>query len=110
MTGLRFVDLIPAENPAHLRKGVNILLMVENSGEEVTAAVRFYGSDGASWREMYAQEYTFPGHTHIHAYFHLPSDCFHPEKWGEEPEELSIWAGLAQPSPAQQGYLLFLEP
>ena len=90
---------------------MNLLLMVDNPGEDAAVTVRFYGSDGSDWREIFAEERSFQGHSHIHAYFHLPPACFAPEKWGGETlEELAVWVGEAPPAPTEQGQLLFLEP
>lgn len=111
MRDVRYLTILPAENPVSRSKGLNLLLMVDNRGEDTSAVVRFYGSDGTGWREIYAQEKHLPGQTHIHAYFHLPPDCFAPEMWGgEELEELSLVAGEAPPTPTQQGQLLFFVP
>lgn len=49
----------PAENPAHRSQGVNLLLMVDNQGEDAAVTVRFYGSDGSDWREIFAEERSF---------------------------------------------------
>ena len=58
-----------------------------------------------------AEERSFQGHSHIHAYCHLPPACFAPENWGGETlEELAVWVGEAPPAPTEQGQLLFLEP
>ena len=77
---------------------MNLLLMVDNPGEDAAVTVRFYGSDGSDWREIFAQERSFQGHSHIHAYFHLPPACFAPENWGGETlEELAVWVGEAPP-------------
>ena len=90
MAGIHYLSFIPAENPAHRSQGVNLLLMVDNQGEDAAVTVRFYGSDGSDWREIFAEERSFQGHSHIHAYFHLPPACFAPENWGgETPEELA---------------------
>lgn len=72
MAGIHYLSFIPAENPVHRSQGVNLLLMVDNPGEDAAVTVRFYGSDGSDWREIFAQERSFQGHSHIHAYFHLP--------------------------------------
>ena len=78
---------------------------------DAAVTVRFYGSDGSDWREIFAEERSFQGHSHIHAYFHLPPACFAPENWGGETlEELAVWVGEAPPAPTEQGQLLFLEP
>ncbi|MGM9550374.1 MAG: hypothetical protein ACI3V5_11115 [Faecousia sp.] len=111
MAGVRYLSILPAEDPVHRSKGLNLLLMVDNPGEDTVATVRFYGSDGSAWREIFSQEQRFRGHSHIHAYFHLPASCFAPENWnGEALEELSLWAGEAPPAPTEPGRLLFLEP
>ena len=90
MAGIHYLSFIPAENPAHRSQGVNLLLMVDNQGEDAAVTVRFYGSDGSDWREIFAEERSFQGHSHIHAYFQLPPACFAPENWGgETPEELA---------------------
>ncbi len=108
---LRFVGILPAENPFDPGRGVNLLLMVENPGPAVSATVRFYASDGGPWREIFAQKKEFAEKTHIHAYFHLPAECFAPENWGgETPEKLTLWAGETPPGPQEPGLLLFLEP
>jgi|GEM_PF-503418 len=100
MAGIHYLSFIPAENPVHRSQGVNLLLMVDNPGEDAAVTVRFYGSDGSDWREIFAQERSFQGHSHIHAYFHLPPACFAPENWGgETPEELAVWVGEAPPRP-----------
>ena len=82
MAGIHYLSFIPAENPAHRGQGVNLLLMVDNQGEDAAVTVRFYGSDGSDWREIFAEERSFQGHSHIHAYFHLPPACFAPESRG----------------------------
>ena len=111
MRNVRILNFIPAEDPISLSKGVNLLLLIDNRGEETTACIRFYASDGTKWRELLAEEKNLPGETHIHAYFHLPSECFAPEKWGgESPEELTVWAGEAPPENDEQGQLLFFVP
>ena len=83
MAGIHYLSFIPAENPVHRSQGVNLLLMVDNPGEDAAVTVRFYGSDGSDWREIFAQERSFQGHSHIHAYFHLPPACFAPETGAE---------------------------
>ena len=111
MAGVHYLSFIPAENPVHRSQGVNLLLMVDNQGEDAAVTVRFYGSDGSVWREIFSQERRFQGHSHIHAYFHLPPVCFAPENWsGETLDELAVWVGEAPPAPGEQGQLLFLEP
>lgn len=111
MAGIHYLSFIPAENPTHRSQGVNLLLMVDNQGEDAAVTVCFYGSDGSDWREIFAEERSFQGHSHIHAYFHLPPACFAPENWGGETlEELAVWVGEAPPAPTEQGQLLFLEP
>ena len=97
MAGIHYLSFIPAENPVHRSQGVNLLLMVDNPGEDAAVMVRFYGSDGSDWREIFAQERSFQGHSHIHAYFHLPPACFAPENWGKEAPP-ACGAGTA-PSP-----------
>lgn len=98
MAGIHYLSFIPAENPAHRSQGVNLLLMVDNQGEDAAVTVRFYGSDGSDWREIFAEERSFQGHSHIHAYFHLPPACFAPENWGGETlEELAVWVGEVPP-------------
>ena len=110
MADVHYLSFIPAENPVRRSQGVNLLLMVDNRGEAAAVTVRFYGSDGSAWREMYSQERHFQGHSHIHAYFHLPPACFAPENWGGEAlDELAVWVGEAPPAPGEQGQLLFLE-
>ena len=47
MAGIHYLSFIPAENPAHRSQGVNLLLMVDNPGEDAAVTVRFYGSDGS---------------------------------------------------------------
>lgn len=107
---VKYVEIIPAENPVRGNSGVNVLLMVDNQGEQTKTLVRFFASDGGPWREIYAEEREFSEKTHVHAYFHLPESCFAPEAWGgEKPEELAIYAGESQPGPEQQGLLLFFE-
>lgn len=104
--GVKYVGILPAENPVRGNFGVNVLLMVDNPGEPVKTVVRFYATDGGPWREIFAQERDFPGNTHTHAYFHLPEVCFAPEVWGgEKPEELTLSVG----APGQQALLLFFE-
>ncbi|MDO5153795.1 MAG: hypothetical protein Q4D50_10620 [Eubacteriales bacterium] len=111
MRDVRYLNILPAENPVCRSKGLNLLLMVDNRGEAAAAVVRFYGSDGTGWREIYAGKKEFPGQTHVHAYFYLPPACFAPEMWdGEELEELAIWAGEAPPPPGEEGQLLFFIP
>ena len=103
---VRYVGILPAENPVKGTAGVNVLLMVDNPGEAVQTVVRFFVSDGGPWREILAEERELEGHTHIHAYFHLPESCFAPEAWGgEKPEELTLSVG----EPGQQSLLLFFE-
>ncbi len=111
MSDLHFIAISPAENPACRSKGLNLMLMVDNRGEAAAAVVRFFGSDGTGWKQMYAAQREFPGHTHIHAYFYLPPACFSKELWdGQEPDELSIWAGETAPRADEGGQLLFLIP
>lgn len=111
MGDVRYLSILPAENPACRSKGLNLMLMVDNRGEAAAVVVRFYGSDGTGWREIYAGKREFPGHSHVHAYFYLPPACFAAELWGaEELEELSIWAGEAPPPAGEEGRLLFLVP
>ena len=98
MAGIHYLSFLPAENPVHRSQGVNLLLMVDNPGEDAAVTVRFYGSDGSDWREIFAEERSFQGHSHIHAYFHLPPACFAPENWGGETlEELAVWGGRSAP-------------
>ena len=47
MAGIHYLSFIPAENPAHRSQGMNLLLMVDNQGEDAAVTVRFYGSDGS---------------------------------------------------------------
>ena len=56
MAGIHYLSFIPAENPAHRSQGVNLLLMVDNQGEDAAVTVRFYGSDGSDWREIFEAE------------------------------------------------------
>ncbi len=110
MDCVRYMGIIPAENPVRGDSGVNVLLMAENQGKQTKTLVRFFASDGGPWREIFAEERELPEKTHVHAYFHLPESCFAPEAWGgEKPEELTICAGGSRPEPDQQGLLLFFE-
>lgn len=84
--------------------------MVDNQGEDAAVAVRFYGSDGSDWREIFAEERSFQGHSHIHAYFrifHLP--VLH-RKTGAGAGGTGGMGGRSAPAPTEQGQLLFLEP
>ena len=111
MRDVRILNFIPAEDPVSLSKGLNLLLMIDNRGDETIACIRFYASDGTKWREIRAEERNLPGKTHIHAYFHLPPECFAPKEWGgESPEELEIWVGETSPEENAQGQLLFFVP
>ena len=111
MKDTRYVGILPAENPVSRGQSVNVLLMVDNRGEACTPVVRFYGSDGGPWREIFAGARELPAATHAHLYFNLPASCFAPELWGGETlEELAVWAGETPPAPEEQGILLFFEP
>ena len=110
MSCAHYLQIIPAENPAHAGKGVNLLVLVDNPGPAACVTVRFFGSLGASWRELYREERELPEKSHVHAYFHLPARCFASEMWGgEELEELVIAAGETFPGPEEQGVILFFE-
>ena len=111
MAGIHYLSFIPAENPAHRSQGVNLLLMVDNQGETPPLRCVFTAPTALTGGKFFAEERSFQGRSHIHAYFHLPPACFAPENWGGETlEELAVWVGEAPPAPTEQGQLLFLEP
>ena len=111
MRDVRILNFIPAEDPVSLSRGVNLLLMIDNRGDETTACIRFFASDGTQWRELIAEERNLPGKTHVHAYFRLPPECFAPSKWGgESQEELTVCVGEAPPENGERGQLLFFVP
>ncbi len=86
---------------------LNVLLVAdsETAGECV---FRFYGSVGAGWKELYAQEKAVEaGHTHL--YFQLPAQCFGAALWGEVPDELTLLAATEPPKGERGGLLLFLD-
>lgn len=111
LENLAFCALIPAENPVRSGQSLNLLLVAENKGTEVTETVRFFGSAGGGFREIWAEPRTFPANSHPHLYFNLPASCFAPENWdGQAPEELVLWAGEKTPREGEQGILLFFDP
>ncbi len=84
---------------------LNVLLVADSSSAGC-CTFRFFGSVGADWRELFAQEKRVEkGHTHL--YFQLPAHCFSAQRWGTVPEELALLATTGAPSAADRGILLF---
>ena len=61
MAGIHYLSFIPAENPVHRSQGVNLLLMVDNPGEDAAVTVRFYGSDGSDCGKFLPRSGAFRG-------------------------------------------------
>ncbi len=106
---IRFLAFIPAENPAKRGQSLNVLLVTENTGDEdLTRTVRFYGSLGGEWREILAEERSFPAHSHPHLYFNIPAKHLSQDFWGEDLDEIALAAGEAPPGPKDRGTLVFI--
>lgn len=105
-----FDALLPAQTTLRRGEPLNVLLIVGNSDNEVRRVpIRFYGSEGDGWRELYTKDCDLAPKGHSHLYFQLPARCFGEETWGHAPEELSLVAAQAPPASEQGGVLLFFD-
>ena len=102
--------LLPAQTTLRRGEPLNVLLIVGNSDAETRRVpIRFYGSEGNGWRELYAKDCDLAPKGYSHLYFQLPARCFGEETWGHVPEELSLVAAEAPPASEQGGVLLFFD-
>lgn len=102
--------LLPARTTLRRGEPLNVLLVVSNSDAETRRVpIRFYGSEGDGWRELYAKDCELAPKGRSHLYFQLPARCFGEETWGHAPEELSLAAAEAPPASEQGGVLLFFD-
>ena len=106
---LRYIEVIPARESVSRGESLNLLGGVANDGGAVRLEIAVWGRVDATWEKLVAQVFDIAAGEHKHLYFTLPPECFSPQKWGEEIEDIELCTDHRKPEAGRRGTIVFID-
>lgn len=105
---LSFSAVIPTKENVSRKEPLNILCVVTNDAEEITADISVWGKFDEEWEILVTQNILIQSEEHKHLYFTLPSKTISDGYWGKEIEEIEICVSDHRPKSGTKGILIFI--
>lgn len=106
---LTYIPAMPASARVARGESLNLLGGVANDGEALTLDITVWGRVDRTWEPLVTRAFTIDAHEHKHLYFTLGPDCFAPERWGGEIEDIELRVDHQRPDASARGALVFVE-
>ena len=106
---LSYIDVIPAMESVSRAGSLNLLGGVANDGGAITLDITVWGRVDRDWVALATKKTKIGAREHKHLYFTLGPDCFSPERWGDEIEDLELKIDHQRPADDARGIIVFID-
>ena len=106
---LRYIEVIPARESVRRGEALNLLGGVANDGGALRLEIAVWGRVDQAWEKLVAHDFDIAAGEHKHLYFTLPPECFAPERWGGEIEDIELCTDHKPPEETRRGKIVFID-